>query len=152
MVFATLHTNDAPSAVTRLLDLGVEGFLLSSTIRGILAQRLVRVICPDCRERDDSAFTREELALFGLSADTELYRGRGCETCTWTGYYGRQGVFELLAVDDDLRRLVLRNADAGELRRRARESGMKTLLEDGAEKVRRGVTTLQEVFRVTQEV
>ncbi|PKN32953.1 MAG: type II secretion system protein GspE [Deltaproteobacteria bacterium HGW-Deltaproteobacteria-19] len=151
MVFATLHTNDAPSAVTRLLDLGMESFLLSSTIRGILAQRLVRVICPNCRERDDSAFTIEERALFGLSADTVLYRGRGCETCTWTGYYGRQGVFELMAMDDELRRLVLRNADANELRQRARELGMKTLLEDGADKVRRGVTTLQEVFRVTQE-
>ncbi len=151
LVFSTLHTNDAPSAVTRLLDLGVERFLLSSTIRGIMAQRLVRVICPNCRERDVSAVNREELAIFGLDGDVELYRGRGCEACTFTGYYGRKGIFELLVVDDDIRKLILRNPDANELRQTARKLGMKTLLEDGAEKVRRGMTTLHEVFRVTQE-
>ncbi|OPY92770.1 MAG: Type II secretion system protein E [Syntrophaceae bacterium PtaU1.Bin231] len=151
LVFSTLHTNDAPSAVTRLLDLGVERFLLSSTIRGIMAQRLVRVICPNCRERDVSAVNREELAIFGLDGDVELYRGRGCEACTFTGYYGRKGIFELLVVDDDIRKLILRNPDANELRQTARKLGMKTLLEDGAEKVRWGMTTLHEVFRVTQE-
>ena len=152
LVFSTLHTNDAPSAVTRLLDLGVESFLLSSTIRGILAQRLVRVICPHCKEKDPSAAGREELALFGIGADAELYRGKGCEKCTLTGYHGRSGVFELLVVDDEFRRLILKNADAGELRQAARRLGMKTILEDGAAKVRAGVTTLSEVFRVTQEV
>ncbi len=151
LVFSTLHTNDAPSAITRLMDLGVESFLLSSTIRGILAQRLVRVICPHCREKDPSAANREELALFGIGADADLYRGKGCEKCTFTGYYGRTGVFELLAVDDEFRRLILRNADANELRQTARRHGMKTLLEDGAAKVRGGMTTSSEVFRVTQE-
>jgi general secretion pathway protein E len=152
LVFSTLHTNDAPSAITRLLDLGVESFLLSSTIRGILAQRLVRVICPHCREKDPSAASREELALFGIGADADLYRGKGCEKCTFTGYHGRTGVFELLAVEDEFRRLILRNADANELRQTARRLGMKTILEDGAAKVRGGITTLSEVFRVTQEV
>jgi general secretion pathway protein E len=151
LVFSTLHTNDAPSAITRLLDLGVERFLLSSTIRGILAQRLVRVICPHCKERDPSGENREELALFGIGADVDLFRGKGCEKCTFTGYHGRSGVFELLMIDEEIRRLILRNADANELRQTARTLGMKTILEDGAEKVRRGVTTLSEVFRVTQE-
>ncbi|MCE5265145.1 MAG: type II secretion system ATPase GspE [Deltaproteobacteria bacterium] len=151
LVFSTLHTNDAPSAITRLLDLGVERFLLSSTIRGILAQRLVRVICPHCKEKDPSTANREEMALFGIGPEVDLYRGRGCEKCTFTGYLGRSGVFELLTVDDDFRRLILRNADAAELRQMARKLGMRTILEDGAEKVRKGVTTLSEVFRVTQE-
>ena len=151
LVFSTLHTNDAPSAITRLLDLGVERFLLSSTIRGILAQLLVRVICPHCKEKDPSATGRDELALFGIGGDVDLYRGKGCEKCTFTGYHGRAGVFELLVVDDEFRRLILRNADAGELRQMAIKLGMKTILEDGAEKVRKGITTLSEVFRVTQE-
>ncbi len=91
------------------------------------------------------------MALFGIGPEVDLYRGRGCEKCTFTGYLGRSGVFELLTVDDDFRRLILRNADAAELRQTARKLGMRTILEDGAEKVRRGVTTLSEVFRVTQE-
>jgi general secretion pathway protein E len=152
LVFSTLHTNDAPSAVTRLLDIGVESFLLSSTIRGILAQRLVRIICPHCKEKDPSAISSEELAPFGIGADVDLYRGKGCEKCTFTGYFGRTGVFELLVVDDDVRRLILRSADANELRNMARKLGMKTLLEDGAIKVKNGITTVSEVFRVTQEV
>jgi general secretion pathway protein E len=151
LVFSTLHTNDAPSAITRLLDLGVENFLLSSTVRAILAQRLVRVICPHCREEDPSSASANELALFGIPPETALYRGRGCEKCTGTGYHGRTGIFELLIVDDAVRKLILRDADAGQIREAARQGGMKTLLEDGAEKVRQGVTTAGEVFRVTQE-
>ena len=151
LVFSTLHTNDAPSAVTRLLDLGVERFLLSSTIRGILAQRLVRVVCPNCREKDPSVGDREELASLGLAGDAELYRGKGCEACAFTGYRGRTGVFELLVVDEEIRKLILRGADADELRKAARRGGMRTILEDGAVKVGRGITTLSELFRVTQE-
>ncbi|HTZ38794.1 MAG TPA: type II secretion system ATPase GspE [Syntrophales bacterium] len=151
LVFSTLHTNDAPSAITRLLDLGVENFLLSSTIRGILAQRLVRVICPHCREMDPSAASAEELARFGIPAGSQLYRGRGCEKCTGTGYHGRMGIFELLLVDDAIRKLILRDADASQIREAARAGGMRTLLEDGADKVRQGITTAGEVFRVTQE-
>lgn len=150
LVLSTLHTNDAPSSITRLLDLGLENFLLSSTIRGILAQRLVRKICPFCQEKDTSVSV-EELTASGIGADVELYRGRGCEKCSFTGYRGRSGVFEMLVIDDDIRRLILRNADANELRQMAREHGMKTIFEDGITKVRVGITTLSEVFRVTQE-
>ena len=151
LVFSTLHTNDAPSAITRLLDLGVENFLLSSTVRGILAQRLVRVICPHCREPDPSPASTEELALFGIPPGAVLYRGRGCDKCTGTGFHGRMGIFELLLVDDAVRKLILRDADASQIREAARLGGMRTLMEDGAEKVRQGITTASEIFRVTQE-
>ncbi len=152
LVFSTLHTNDAPSAITRLLDMGVENFLLSSTIRGILAQRLVRVICMDCKERDPSTVDKEQLNILGIRGDSTLYRGKRCEKCAFTGYFGRSGIFELLLVDDDIRTLILRNADSNQIREAARRHGMKTLLEDGAEKVKAGITTLSEVLRVTQEV
>ncbi len=151
LVFSTLHTNDAPSAITRLLDMGVENFLLSSTIRGILAQRLVRVICPSCKEIDPSNADKEGLKLFGIDSDKSLYRGKGCETCAFTGYYGRKGIFELLTVNDDIRKLILKNADANEIRDTAKHHGMRTLFEDGAEKIKAGITTLNEVLRVTQE-
>jgi general secretion pathway protein E len=151
LVFSTLHTNDAPSALTRLLDMGVENFLLSSTIRGILAQRLVRIICPSCKEIDPSAADREELRLLGIDNSMPLYRGGGCEQCASTGYYGRAGVFELLVVEDEIRKLILKNADANQMRVVAREHGMRTLLEDGADKIKAGMTTLSEVLRVTQE-
>ncbi|MGQ9570356.1 MAG: type II secretion system ATPase GspE [Thermodesulfovibrionales bacterium] len=151
LVFSTLHTNDAPSAITRLLDMGVENFLLSSTIRGILAQRLVRVICPSCKEVAPSTVDKEELAILGIASDALLFRGRRCEKCAFTGYYGRSGIFELLVVDDDIRKLILKRADSNQIREIARRHGMKTLLEDGAKKVKMGITTLSEVLRVTQE-
>ena len=151
LVFSTLHTNDAPSSITRLLDMGVESFLLSSTIRGILAQRLVRVICPHCKEIDTSKIDREEFAMFGLSGDTVLFSGKGCDVCAFTGYYGRSGIFELLTVNEAIRMMILKNADANQLRETARQQGMKTLFEDGMEKVKMGVTTMSEVLRVTQE-
>jgi general secretion pathway protein E len=151
LVFSTLHTNDAPSAITRLLDMGVENFLLSSTVRGILAQRLVRVICPACKEIDPSTVDKEELTILGIGSDATLYRGKKCEKCTFTSYYGRTGIFELLFIDDDIRKLILRNADSNQIRKEARTHGMKTLLEDGAEKVKAGITTLSEILRVTQE-
>jgi type II secretory ATPase GspE/PulE/Tfp pilus assembly ATPase PilB-like protein len=151
LVFSTLHTNDAPSAITRLLDMGVENFLLSSTIRGILAQRLVRVICPSCKEIDTSVSDSETLKLFGIDSAASLYRGKGCDICAFTGYFGRSGIFELLVVDDDIRKLILKNADANQIRNAAKQNGMRTLLEDGAEKIKAGVTTLSEVLRVTQE-
>jgi general secretion pathway protein E len=152
LVFSTLHTNDAPSAITRLLDMGVENFLLSSTIRGILAQRLVRVICPHCQELDSTAFTPEELELLGSDQVVVPTHGRGCEICSFTGYFGRLGIFELLVVDDDIRRLILKNTDATHLREVARKKGMRTLLEDGVDKVRAQRSTLHEVLRVTQEI
>lgn len=152
LVFSTLHTNDAPSAITRLLDMGVENFLLSSTVRGILAQRLVRVICPPCKELDSSIVVdKEELKLLGIGSDISLYRGKGCEKCAFTGYYGRTGIFELLLIDDDIRKLILKNADSNQIRELAKKHGMRTLLEDGAEKIKAGITTFSEVLRVTQE-
>jgi len=152
LVFSTLHTNDAPSAITRLLDMGVENFLLSSTVRGILAQRLVRVICPSCRELDTSIVAdKEELKLLSIVSDISLYRGKGCEKCAFTGYYGRTGIFELLIIDENIRRLILKNADSNQIREVAKQHGMRTLLEDGAEKIKAGITTFSEVLRVTQE-
>ena len=135
LVFSTLHTNDAAGAITRLLDMGVEAFLLSSTVRGILAQRLVRVVCPAC----------------GQPRPAESVPGTGCSACAYTGYRGRLGIFELLVVNDAIRRLILANADAAEIRSAARAHGMATLLEDGRRKVGSGITTLAEVLRVTQE-
>ncbi len=132
LVFSTLHTNDAPGAITRLLDMGVEAFLLASTVRGILAQRLVRVVCPECKE---------------LKPDGNV-RGTGCERCAYTGYHSRSGIFELLVVDDAIRKLILANADAIQIRNAARAHGMATLLEDGTRKVGSGITTLAEVLRV----
>ncbi len=104
LVLSTLHTNDAPSAITRLLDMGVENFLLSSTIRGIMAQRLVRIICPSCKEEVTASDQMQELKALGVENDTILYRGKGCEKCTYTGFMGRMGIFELLVVDDDMRK------------------------------------------------
>jgi general secretion pathway protein E len=151
LVFSTLHTNDAPSAITRLLEMGVENFLLSSTIRGVLAQRLVRVICPSCKAEDPSQIDSEELRLLGIAPDTRLFMGKGCEACSYTGYYGRTGLFELMTVGEDIRKLILRSADANQLRESSISHGMRTLLQNGAHKVKTGVTTLSEVLRVTQE-
>ncbi len=152
LVFSTLHTNDAPSAITRLLDLGVENFLLSSTIRGILAQRLVRVICPACREPDAQAMNTEEFRTLGIEPGAVLYRGQGCENCAQTGFYGRTGIFELLVVTDEIRKMIVRQADENRIRAAARQEGMRTLPEDGIRKVIGGQTTLGEVLRVTQEI
>jgi general secretion pathway protein E len=152
LVFSTLHTNDAPSAITRLLDIGVENFLLSSTIRGILAQRLVRVICPACREADMQAMNTEEFRALGIDRRSLLYRGRGCENCSQTGFYGRTGIFELLVVTDEIRKMIVKQTDANRIRTAARQEGMRTLLEDGIQKVIAGRTTLGEVLRVTQEI
>jgi len=152
LVFSTLHTNDAPSAITRLLDMGVESFLLSSTLRGVLAQRLVRVICPVCKTPDLGALSKEELSLLGMNNGVSLARGRGCEHCAFTGFFGRIGIFELFLVEDEIRKMILKGSDANQLRDQARKNGMRTLLEDGVDKVRAGMTTFNEVLRVTQEV
>lgn len=157
LVFSTLHTNDAPSAVTRLLDMGVEDFLLPSTVLGILAQRLVRIICPSCREIAPSIAEKEEFARLGIGNEYKsyetykTYKGKGCDKCSFTGYYGRTGIFELLLIDDDIRKLILKNSDSNQIREMARRRGMRTLMEDGIEKIKTGITTLSEVLRVTQE-
>jgi general secretion pathway protein E len=150
LVFSTLHTNDAPSTITRLLDMGVESFLLSSTIRGILAQRLVRVICPSCRT-EDTEERKGDLSAMGIPPDAGLMRGKGCEKCSFTGFYGRTGIFELLMVDDEIRKLITKKAESGEIRSKAVKLGMRTLLEDGVQKVKDGVTTLDELMRVIEE-
>lgn len=151
LVLSTLHTNDAPTAINRLLDLGVEHFLLSSTLNGILAQRLVRVICPHCRKPDTSDFDHLEFRNLCSENDITLYKGTGCEACASTGYLGRTGIFEWLVVDDLLHQLIIKKADINEIRDAARRSGMKTLLESGIDKVKAGITTLNEIYRVTQE-
>jgi len=151
LVFSTLHTNDAPSAVTRLLDIGVKPFLVASSIRAIMAQRLVRCICEDCREAYKP--TDNELAGLGTAAEQmsglELFKGRGCSKCQLTGYTGRKGLFEIFNITDEVQRMIFDKSPASELRIRARELGMRTLREDGLRKVAAGITTIEEVLRVT---
>jgi len=151
LVFSTLHTNDAPSAVTRMVDMGVETFLVSSSVIGILAQRLVRMICSDCKE--EYRPSKEELEDIGLSGQENivLYRGKGCDKCRNTGYRGRIGIFELMIPDDDIRALIIRNAPSEEIRKKAVTAGMITLKDDGIAKIREGLTTVEEVLRVAEE-
>ncbi len=143
-VFSTLHTNDAPSAVTRLCDMGVENYLITSSVVAILAQRLVRLICPNCKAPAERVMTPTGESI-------ETFRGRGCEACNGSGYRGRAGIFELMEMNDELRTLVMANADASRLTEAARRTGMRNLREDGWMKVATGVTTADEVTRVTQE-
>ncbi|MEE9910475.1 MAG: type II secretion system ATPase GspE [Deltaproteobacteria bacterium] len=152
LVFSTLHTNDAPTAITRLLDIGVKNYLLAATVRGIMAQRLVRMICPQCREPDESAVMDERLRGIWGDEPITLYHGRGCEQCAHTGFYGRSGIYELLEMDSAIHQLIIRDADARQIREAARRNHMRTLIEDGMLKVKAGVTTINEVFRVTQEI
>ena len=151
MVFSTLHTNDAPSAVTRLSDLGAKPFLVAAALRTVLAQRLVRRICPACRRRYVPA--PRELHALGLRAagegGAEFTHGAGCVSCHGTGYQGRMGIFELLPVNDGIRALIYDNVTAGRLRARARADGMRTMREDGIRKVLAGLTTIEEVVAVT---
>jgi general secretion pathway protein E len=151
LVFSTLHTNDAASAVTRLLDLGIEPYLVSSSLLAVLAQRLVRRICGECAE---ARLLRPEEVEF-LNANgveqlpTELHTGVGCEHCRETGLRGRVGIYELLAINDDVRRRIQQRDNASEIRHAALSHGMRLLREDGIEKIRTGVTTVEEVSRVT---
>jgi general secretion pathway protein E len=154
LVFSTLHTNDAAGAVTRLLEMGIEDFLLASAILAILAQRLVRLICPECRRAlpPGAAEVEWRRIQHGEGPEPEqLFTGRGCPACAQTGYQGRTGIYELLAVDDGIRPLILQRADASALRRQAVAQGMRTLAADGWDKVAQGRTTVEEVLRVTQE-
>jgi type IV pilus assembly protein PilB len=149
LVFSTLHTNDAPTAVARMIEMGIEPFLVASSVIGVLAQRLVRVICPECKEAYTppvEAFRRLNLAM-DLESVT-FYRGRGCDRCRQTGYKGRIGVFELMMVSDHLRELILRKAPTHELRQAALESGMITLRQDAMQKILEGITTMEEALRV----
>ncbi|MBE7543160.1 MAG: type II secretion system ATPase GspE [Bryobacteraceae bacterium] len=143
-VYSTLHTNDAPSAITRLTDMGVENYLITSSVVSVLAQRLVRRICPNCRARDGEAMNP-----FGDMVPA--FRGAGCEECFGTGFRGRVGIFELMELNDEIRKLIMKDADAADLTEAARRNGMRNLREDGWLKVATGVTTAAEVTRVTQE-
>lgn len=152
LVLSTLHTNDAPSAITRLVDMGVEPYLLSSTIVGVLAQRLVRRICPDCKVAYEP--TDRELQSLGLDrellANGQLYQGTGCPACFNSGYKGRHGIYELMVINNALKKQIVKSPDAVEMRRIALESGMVSLLEHGCDLVRQGITTVAEVLRVTR--
>jgi general secretion pathway protein E len=154
LVFSTLHTNDAPSAITRLVDMGVEDYLLGSSLIGVLAQRLVRIICKECKAREivPTAQLAEAGFAVGKSSSIELYRGAGCAACDGAGYQGRAGIFELLEVQDDLRRVMQTSRDSNTLKAEAIRTGMRTLKDDGWAKVLAGTTTADEVLRVTQEV
>src|SRR5438445_3748089 len=151
LVFSTLHTNDAPGAITRLQDMGVEAYLVASVLEAVLAQRLVRRICTACRVPDTpSAADLEALGIEG-AADRQLYRGRGCDECRGTGYRGRTGIYELFPITEEARSLILRRAPTRDIRRHAIEGGMVTLRMDGWLKAGEGVTTVEEILRVTQE-
>ncbi len=153
LVFSTLHTNDAPSAIARLIDMGIKPFLVASSIQAVMGQRLVRVICKECKEVDPSP-DRFILKLLGMTDEMleghNIYRGRGCNRCSNTGYRGRQGIFEMLEMNNEIRELAFNRAPTNQLRRAAIAGGMRTLLEDGQLKIIRGVTTPAELVRITQ--
>lgn len=151
LVFSTLHTNDAASAATRLIDMGIEPFLVASSVVAVLAQRLLRRICPDCKRPYRAS--EEELSRLDLppGSAVTLYRGAGCAACSQTGYRGRTGIFELMVLDDDIRRLIGGKADSTAIKQTAIAKGMVTLKQEGAERVIQGHTTLEEVMRITQQ-
>lgn len=154
LVFSTLHTNDAASAVTRLIDMGIEPFLVTSSVIAIIAQRLVRVLCPHCKEV--YVPDRESLANLGLDKsvlkDHTFYRKKGCNLCMQTGFRGRTAIFEIMTVDDDIKKLVLKTSDANQINELAIKRGMITLQKDGIQKVLKGITTAEEVLRVTRTI
>ena len=154
LVLSTLHTNDAPAALIRLVDMGVEPFLVASSLIGVLAQRLVRIVCPHCKEEYTPSETeRSYFSELGLlpAGHFKLSRGRGCEKCKGTGYLGRTGIFEFLAVTDDIRRMISDRTDSQSIKTAAISKGMKMLRIDGLEKAIKGITTVEEVLRVTQK-
>jgi len=154
LVLSTLHTNDAPTAITRLVDMGIEPFLVSSSLTGVIAQRLIRVLCPQCKEPyipTDEELEEIQVDRYQLQ-NGHFYRRSGCQKCADTGYLGRSGIYEVLLVDDEIQNLILKGADSNVIRRAAIEKGMTTLRQDGAEKVVAGLTTVQEVARVSQDV
>jgi general secretion pathway protein E len=156
LVFSTVHTNDAPGAITRLIDMGVEPFLVASSLVGCLAQRLVRVLCKECREAyvptdeelSEMQLTRQDMADAGV---THLYKAMGCSNCNDTGYRGRSGIYELMVISDDIRQQVLRKVDSNTIKKTAIAQGMRTLLNDGAQRVLAGATSSAELLSVTQE-
>jgi type IV pilus assembly protein PilB len=152
LVFSTLHTNDAPSAITRLVDIGVQPFLVASSVMGIMAQRLVRKVCPKCRQR----YEPPPSTLHGLGLRPEIakkanfMKGKGCTYCNKTGYRGRMGIYELMNMTSQVRDMTFKGEATQNIRRVARKQGMRTLFEDGMIKALKGQTTLDEVLRITQ--
>ena len=149
LVFSTLHTNDAPGAVTRLVDMGVEPYLVASSLEAVLAQRLVRVLCKHCKQADDSTTAQAFKARLGIPANTTIYKSVGCRECRNTGFHGRHAIFEWMDTDSEIRQLVLKNASTDQIRDVARRAGMRMLAEDGWRLVRLGITTVEEVLSVT---
>jgi type IV pilus assembly protein PilB len=151
LVLSTLHTNDAPSSITRLINIGVEPYLISAAVNTVLAQRLVRRICQECKQvfRTQDEDMKEFLATHGFDPE-KIFKGRGCDRCRNTGYKGRVGIYELLVLDDVARDLVVRNPNVTELRRMCKERGMISLREDGLQKVGAGLTTVEEVLSATE--
>jgi general secretion pathway protein E len=149
LVFSTLHTNDSIGAVTRLLDMGIEPYLVSSSVEAVIAQRLVRVICDKCKEEA----LPEEGILKDLKLDKDkvkFYQGRGCQACKFTGFKGRTAIYEILVMDDEIRDMVISRAPVNEIKETALKKGMRTLFNDGMIKAARGITTIKEVLRVTE--
>jgi type II secretion system protein E len=149
LVFSTLHTNDAPGALSRLVDMGVEPYLVASSLEAVLAQRLVRVLCKHCKTPDDSPAAQAFKQQVGIPADTTLYKSVGCRECRNTGFKGRNAIFEWMDTSNEIRQLILSRASSDQLRASAQKVGMKTLAEDGWRLVRKGVTTVEEVLSVT---
>ncbi len=152
LVFSTLHTNDASGAITRLLDMGIEPYLISSSVVLIIAQRLIRLICENCKERTypQEESLREVGLDMGQISGAAFYRGKGCQRCLGTGYSGRTGIYEMLPLNGSVRELILQRADSEQIRKRAQSNGMKRLCEDGADKLLKGLTTVEELLRVIQ--
>ncbi len=149
LVFSTLHTNDAPGALTRLVDMGVEPYLVASSLEAVLAQRLVRVLCNECKQPDTSLAAQAFKAQVGIPASTTIFRSVGCQECRQTGFFGRHAIFEWMDSDDEIRRLILKNVSSDVIRDAARHAGMRTLADDGWRLVRMGITTVEEVLSVT---
>jgi type IV pilus assembly protein PilB len=151
-VLSTLHTNDAPSSITRLINIGIEPYLISASVNAVLAQRLVRRICGNCKEAyEPSDEVKVALERANMADVGQVYRGRGCEKCRSTGYSGRCGIYEMIVLDDGFRDLVATRPSVIDLRRYAYKRGMVGLREDGLRKLKRGVTTIEEVLRATED-
>ena len=150
LVLSTLHTNDAPSSISRLVNIGVEPYLIAASLNGILAQRLVRKICPDCKQPYKAAKSVLSYAEAAGLKPSELMHGAGCDLCKNSGYAGRIGIFEMLIVDDKFKDMINRDASANSMRRFFTESGSPSLFDDGMKKVQKGLTTIEEVLRITQ--
>jgi len=150
LVLSTLHTNDAATTLARLIDMGVEPFLLASSLLLVIGQRLVRRICNNCKQKVKTPDEiKDMVSEYGYQIE-EYYRGRGCEVCRQTGLLGRIGIFELLNIDEDIKKLLIKKADAKEIKKVAKEKGMRSMFDDGMDKIGKGITTPEEVLLATR--